>query len=557
MSDLKFNIDGKDISSDEIKSGKKDFNTFYNDYASKTKPFYQKGWFWGGAGLASLAIMATVLFNNNTTVVAEAKQNNTIISNATNVSVSAQKTDILPFVNPPIDGINVPWEKMLVDAAKGGIVINKRGSKLSFPKMAFIDSLGSPIKEGKVEIRYREFMDQIDQVVSGIPMTYDSAGTTYQFLSAGMVEVKGYLNNQEVAISPQKKVDIDLVSNIPGTEYNLYKLNPVERNWDCLGKDKVVEEKVITPAPVKEILSPEQEVAELQKVPEFNKLEKKHVNILSQIKELEEAEPKAPIESTEGKPEMEMEYDLKEFPELKGLAKVKFELSENQKINASDTRVDWSDIKIEKIDDQFQITCTEIETGYSKSYFVDPTYEGQNYVEAKSKFDTTFEAYSKDLNERKTEERKVARKIKRVRNKVLGLDIRQEGIAKTYIHRIFALNSFGTFNCDSPSQVELFSSGSTKVNDITYNGKLSASENVFYVNSKYNTYLNKQLIAKKGLTFSRKGNNFLILIKGGEFGVIKPKNFKKITQKGDGAITFGSLTEIKSYSQLKKQIVLF
>ena len=40
MSDLKFNIDGKDISSEEIKSGKKDFNTFYKNYVSKTKPLY-------------------------------------------------------------------------------------------------------------------------------------------------------------------------------------------------------------------------------------------------------------------------------------------------------------------------------------------------------------------------------------------------------------------------------------------------------------------------------------------------------------------------------------
>ena len=178
MSNLKFNIDGKDISSTEIKSGKKDFNTFYKDYASKTTPFYKKGWLWGITGLASLIIFASVLYSND-----NGRQQDNTTSNATNISVSVQKTEILPFVNPPIDSINVPWEKLLVDAAKGGVLINNRGSRLSFPEMAFIDSSGNAIKEGKVEIRYREFLDQIDQVVSGIPMTYDSAGITYQFIS--------------------------------------------------------------------------------------------------------------------------------------------------------------------------------------------------------------------------------------------------------------------------------------------------------------------------------------------------------------------------------------
>jgi len=552
MSNLKFNIDGKDISSTEIKSGKKDFNTFYKDYASKTTPFYKKGWLWGITGLASLIIFASVLYSND-----NGRQQDNTTSNATNISVSVQKTEILPFVNPPIDSINVPWEKLLVDAAKGGVLINNRGSRLSFPEMAFIDSSGNAIKEGKVEIRYREFMDQIDQVVSGIPMTYDSAGTTYQFLSAGMIEVKGFLNNQEVAIAPEKKIEVDLVSNIPGTEYNLYELNPKERNWDCLGKDKVVEKRADIAPKIQPKLSQKQEIAKVQKVPEFNKLEKKHVKIVAEIKELKKSEPVAPIESTEGKQEMAIEYDLREFPELKNVEHIKFEVSNNQKIKESDANIIWNDVNIEKIGEQFQITYTETESGYSKAYMVDPTYEGQHYVEAKSVFDSVFTKYSGNLNERKKEEQIVAQKIRSVRNKVLNTSIQQEGVAKTYIHRIFAVNNFGTFNCDSPAKAEQFATGNSKVNEITYSGKLSEYETVFYINSSKNTYINKNLATDKYLSYRRKGNNYLLFIKGDEFGFIKPKEFKSITQKGDGTFAFGNLTEIKSYSYLKKQLIFY
>ena len=45
MTDYKFDIDGKQLSSEEI-GKKKDFNAFHKKFQAQSKAFYQQGWFW-------------------------------------------------------------------------------------------------------------------------------------------------------------------------------------------------------------------------------------------------------------------------------------------------------------------------------------------------------------------------------------------------------------------------------------------------------------------------------------------------------------------------------
>jgi hypothetical protein len=569
MSDLKFNIDGKDISSEEIKSGKKDFNTFYSDYASKTKPFFKKGWFWAGAGLASLAIFATVLFNNNKNIVDGANQINVKPSNATNVSASAQKTETLPFVNPPMDGINVPWEKLLVDAAKGGVVTNKRGSEISFPQMAFVDSLGNSIKQGKVEIRYREFLDQIDQIVSGITMTYDSVGTTYQFLSAGMIEVKGYLDNKEVAIAPEKKIDIQLVSNTTGPEYNLYNLNVKKRNWKCIGKPRIEERKPKSKKEIEEQQKQDQKQkkavdAKLQKTPEYTKLKKKGVSILSAINTIKDAKPKEPKEAIKDIPMVNFDFNKNDYPELSEYSKVLFQLDKGQKINPDDASRIWNEVNIEKQDDQYKITFTETPTGYKAAYVTNPVFEGKSYDQAKEIFDGKFSDYSKNLSDKKSIYKILKTKISIVRNKVREqymIDYYKSAglvgqLFNTEVPRrqTFSVNVFGIYNCDVPIPKKVFKTGVVPVNQIAYNAKSSFSESVFYVSKKKNTYLSKSLAERNPFYYRKKGDNLIILVKGKQFGFIDETQFKAIKNRKDGIFDFKTLKTATNLEDLKRQL---
>ena len=90
---------------------------------------------------------------------------------------------------------------------------------------------------------YREMHDFVDFFLSGIPMTYDSLNTTYDFESAGMIEVYAEKEGKRINIRPGKSISLELVSvvNVPDLvvppSFNIYKLNESERAWEYQAPD--------------------------------------------------------------------------------------------------------------------------------------------------------------------------------------------------------------------------------------------------------------------------------------------------------------------------------
>lgn len=564
MSDYKFDIDGKEISSEQIKAGKKDFNTFYKNYAASNLPFYKKGWFWGTAGIATVIVAVSLLGFSDTTK----KSSTENASNATVISESAKTTEELPFVNPPINGINVVWENLTVDAAKGGVLVNQRGSTLSFPEYSFVDKGGKVVSNGLVDIKYREFMDQLDQIVSGIPMTYDSAGTTYQFLSGGMMEIKGFKDNEEVFIAPNKSVRIEMVSTDASTAHNLYQLNPEERNWDCLGKDKVkhVKEKGMTDsiandgsintADASNEASQERLKSKLQQSPEYQKLEKEKIAISSQIKQLEKVKPQAPKKADKEASKFNFDYDASEFPELSEYTDVQFQLGKGAKINTKDAERVWNDIQIEKEGGQYKIVFKEEATSYQTSYLADPVYEGKSYEKAKAIFDRKHTEYKKTLDAKLSSFKTVKQQIRKLTKESSSEYIAAAKQAKEYVQRIFDIKKFGTYNCDTPVASTPYGKNKRDVSLITFNDVEKVSKMAYYINASVNTYFERSLIVNSQFNFLKGTSNFLLIIDGDEFGVIKPDQFNEITKNKSVELAFGDLQKVKSYANLRSQIGL-
>ena len=104
------------------------------------------------------------------------------------------------FINPPIEGVNVPYEEYMLSAEDGGTLYFKTGSIIIFPPDAFVDEAGDVIK-GDVKVEYREFVDPLDFYLAGVSMNYDSAGVSYNFESAGMCEINAYSENKSVFVN--------------------------------------------------------------------------------------------------------------------------------------------------------------------------------------------------------------------------------------------------------------------------------------------------------------------------------------------------------------------
>ncbi|MGE3824232.1 MAG: hypothetical protein AB7G44_08395, partial [Bacteroidia bacterium] len=212
MSKIKFNTNRRNIT-DEQALKHKSFDKVMAGYKAMNTPLYKTFKFWAGAGVAvTTVVVATLLITSNL------------------------KKETESSVKPPFENLDVSTDLYLIDASKDTTIITKSGSQIKITANSFVDKNGTPVT-GKVEIRYREFHDVIDIFMSGIPMTYDSAGTEYHFESAGMFEIHGFQEHEEVFISQTSPVNVLLASKWEGERFNIYKLDDKKGNWSYINKD--------------------------------------------------------------------------------------------------------------------------------------------------------------------------------------------------------------------------------------------------------------------------------------------------------------------------------
>lgn len=133
------------------------------------------------------------------------------------------------LVKPPIPGLDIQKNIYQADGITGGSIEYPSGTQIYIPDYAFVDENGNNV-EGNVAIDYREFRDQVDILISGIPMTYDSAGQKGNFESAGMFEINASVNGKEVFLAPGKKVDLKFAVVDTTADYNFYHLDE-QKGW--------------------------------------------------------------------------------------------------------------------------------------------------------------------------------------------------------------------------------------------------------------------------------------------------------------------------------------
>lgn len=150
---------------------------------------------------------------------------------AKNSSDIALKADIqkISSIKPAFQSIDVEFKHLVVDTEKGAVVKLPNGTKITVPKNAFVDQHNKPIA-GNVDLAYREFQNAAQILASGIPMTYDSAGVTHQFESAGMFEIRGFQNDKPVFIAKDKGIDVDMASFVKGNDFRFYYFDQTDKH---------------------------------------------------------------------------------------------------------------------------------------------------------------------------------------------------------------------------------------------------------------------------------------------------------------------------------------
>ncbi len=148
------------------------------------------------------------------------------IANVANTETFAKTVGFTPLVKS-VDVKRKPFKLSTENPAKIEV---STGTTIKIPQNAFVDAKGNPVT-GQVDVTYREIKRPIDMLMSGVPMAYDSAGVTYQFVSAGNFELLAFKDGEPLQLAKDKTIDVSFISTDEKAGYNLYKLDPETKNW--------------------------------------------------------------------------------------------------------------------------------------------------------------------------------------------------------------------------------------------------------------------------------------------------------------------------------------
>jgi hypothetical protein len=129
----------------------------------------------------------------------------------------------------PLKGFEIKPRYFTVSAKEASIIELPNGGSIKFEENCFALN-GKPIKDS-VTIEWQEFHSITDIMCSGIPMKYDSAGISNDFISGGMFTIKGKLGEQEVDFAKGKEAEVSIASNRDKESFNFYALDENSGDW--------------------------------------------------------------------------------------------------------------------------------------------------------------------------------------------------------------------------------------------------------------------------------------------------------------------------------------
>lgn len=516
-----FNLNRPPVSDEEINS-KKDFGELVNKFkkqsiekARSDVSFLKNKKITYSAIIAGVAVVCTVTYFSvfKKEPPKETAHDKIITKSQTNTSTPDPKPS-KAFVAPPIAKLNVPYTSYKVKADQGGTIKHKSNSKIIIPKKAFVNKQGEDIV-GDVEIRYREFHDQADMIAAGIPMGYDSAGVKSQLESAGMLDIRGYQDNEPVFIKPNKTITVEFASKYPEDRYNMYVLDTVARNWVYTGRDNSLvnhKPKQASSQQAHETTIPEKietkKTIELQQqldaIPP--KIETEKVAYEKKVSQLPKAIlPSKPMKATTGRPQFQLDVNYKEFPELEAFKNAVFEVgTENKNYTSEFSKITWTSAEIAEGPQKGKNYLLILkQANKQEKLVVYPALTGANYDIALKAYESKFEDYKAGVAKREAAEKKLKEEFEAkqaayvAEQKRLQAEMSQEQIraqveaAKQLnqqtasmnntqkVTRVFQVSQFGFCNSDSP---RAFPKGGSIIPIFTVDGgKSFVQPNIIYL----------------------------------------------------------------------------
>lgn len=422
-------------------SSARDFHKLLHTYRAVKVPFYRTGRFFAGSSavIVATAVSLVMLFGGD-------------------------KPAPKSYIAPPVTQADIARDSFVVDADSVTDLIYRSGSRLHVPAGAFRAADGQNVS-GKVTLRYREFHDQKDIFLSGIPMVYDSAGQQYVFESAGMMEITAWQDGKELAANPQKPIEVQMVSNTAEDRYNTYFLDTTARKWVNLNKANLMAVPPMPPSSAPSDLGFGSDTVDNRRAtpdPFIQKYQNEVTKATEAVKAIEREKPMPIAKADKAKTKFHIVVDGNEFPEIAMYQNVRFQVKDELNFDKNSAKTEWEDVKLKKLNGiDYQI---EFVKGNRKMEVVaTPVVEDKDLAAAQKIYDSKFALYQSQLTSRKEAEEKARQeylaKAKDMQAKMDKAMAEAEARERQYqatldktqlVYRTLSVYRFGTYNCDSP-----------------------------------------------------------------------------------------------------------
>ena len=365
-------------------SYRKEIQAAHRRHLSKSQFFPRNSWFIGGSLVVVVVLILSSIFFN---------------------PFKDRNRNASPFVNPPVPEANKPYQVNQVKGDEGAVLAYTSGTKIFIPPNAFLDAEGNIIK-GKVELSFREFNDPFDFYLAGIPMDVTLNGQNYTMESAAMCDIRATFKGEPVKVNPDSPISVFQKSYTTSTAFDRFFLDTINKQWVNKGKDN--------PINLNELVQKNDDEAVFYYAGEGDT-----VAILEEMEQI--VKPIRPKEADPYKYSFDINFDVDEFPEMKGFKNVAFEIDEDEKrYNPSDSEIEWEDVLVVKgrKPGTYKVTFTKKTTNQSVEYVARPVFEGKDYKDAVKLYDQKLAAYKNRRSARKSWERKKKEYAKRENRRI-------------------------------------------------------------------------------------------------------------------------------------------
>ncbi len=398
-------------------------------------------------------------------------------------------------ISPPFKNVDVAYTENTIDPSTGGVIKLENGTRINLPKDAFINSDGKLVKS-KVKIKYREFHNSAQILMSGIPMKFGNEN----FQTAGMFEIKGTTEKDiPVQIAKEAAIRVEMASFTTGDEYSFYYFNEQEGQWILKGTSTAQEN-------------------------EEKKLK------LKSLPEIAEA-PLKPIKQQENSLVFDLEVNAALYPELNDFKDVVWQYagSDPEKNPEKTPWVftnQWSFVELQRISEEgntYSLHLSDRKRDFTT--IVSPVLNGRHYRQALARFQKKLLVYENALAAQKAEIDQLSREAD--------------------LLRTFEINNFGIYNWDCFYNKQEFA---IKLNaDFKFDKEIPGVDlkniSFYLVTGNQRAVITYNFDTKNNFTFNPNDENKLIaVLPGNRIAYFRNEDFKtmlnSINASGNSNFTF-------------------